>query len=95
MAIDRVFAELPEGALDEVEEERRSFWRDPRSLTWTDLLRSPRVVIVSPAGSGKTYECRECCRRLWSEGQAAFFIELAELAARPLAHLIHRIAGIR
>jgi hypothetical protein len=32
---------------------------------WDELLRSNRVLIVSEAGAGKTYECRAQQDRLW------------------------------
>lgn len=50
------------------------------SLTWNELLLSKRVLIISEAGAGKTYECREECRRLLGEGEVAFYFELAELS---------------
>lgn len=28
------------------------------ATTWDDLLKSSRVLIISEAGAGKTYECR-------------------------------------
>ena len=49
-------------------------------LNWADLLKSERVLIISQAGSGKTFECRAQQRRLWAEGEAAFMLELAVLA---------------
>ena len=36
-------------------------WRG--ATTWDDLLKSSRVLIISEAGAGKTYECRvRCCQ---------------------------------
>lgn len=55
---------------------------------WEEVLKSPRVVIVSEAGSGKTAECRQQAARLWADGQAAFFVELSELAQGKLSGLI-------
>jgi hypothetical protein len=37
---------------------------DFATLSWSDLLASPRVLIVSEAGTGKTYECQAECARL-------------------------------
>jgi hypothetical protein len=45
-------------------------------LTWDDLLVAPRVVLLSEAGSGKTMETRNVCRRLRMEDKAAFFIRI-------------------
>ncbi|WP_038972202.1 ATP-binding protein [Bradyrhizobium genomosp. III] len=47
---------------------------------WDELLKSPRVLIVSEAGVGKTHECRAQRDLLWSAGAPAFFLELATLA---------------
>jgi hypothetical protein len=44
---------------------------------WHELLQSMRILIVSEAGAGKTYECDQQQRRLWQEGEAAFFLDLA------------------
>ena len=49
-------------------------------VVWTDLLRSPRIIIISEAGSGKTYECQTQQEKVFGEGAAAFFLELSELA---------------
>jgi len=75
--LDRRFFDLTEAA-----------GRDPEfswafdgygSIDWNDLLASPRVLIVSEAGTGKTFECQAQQRRLWNEGRPAFWIELASL----------------
>lgn len=51
---------------------------------WSTLLDSERILIVSEAGMGKTYECQRQQQRLWEEGRSAFFVELATLATTPL-----------
>ena len=83
--IERTFQNIPEGKLSEADQQ--SFlvslgWS--RGTTWEDLLRSRRVLMISEAGAGKTYECRDRARRLWDEGEPAFFVELARLAAGDL-----------
>jgi hypothetical protein len=50
------------------------------AVRWDDLLKSQRVLIVSEAGAGKTYECQEQQKRLWNAGEPAFFLDLATLA---------------
>jgi hypothetical protein len=47
---------------------------------WDELLLSQRVIIVSEAGAGKTYDCQTQQARLWKAGEPAFFLELATLA---------------
>ena len=79
--IERTFRDIPKGKLYEADQ--RSFlvslgWS--RGSTWTDLLSSNRVLIVSEAGAGKTHECRERAQCLWDAGEPAFFVELSGLA---------------
>ena len=83
--IERTFQNIPEGKLSEADQQ--SFlvslgWS--RGTTWEDLLRSRRVLMISEAGAGKTYECREQAQRLRDAGEPAFFVELARLAAEDL-----------
>lgn len=55
-----------------------------KGATWEDLLRSKRVLMISEAGAGKTYECREQAKLLRDAGEPAFFVELAILASTDL-----------
>lgn len=87
--IERIFKNIPDGNIDEADQ--HSFlvnlgWS--RGTTWNNLLRSRRVLMISEAGAGKTYECRAQAQRLWDEGEPAFFVELAALAAEDLASLL-------
>ena len=50
------------------------------AIGWSELLQSPRVLIVSEAGAGKTHECRAEHAERWEAGEPAFFFELAELS---------------
>ena len=58
------------------------------STDWDELLKSPRVLLISEAGAGKTYECKSECKRRWDDGEPAFYIELAELAKTALDDLL-------
>ena len=87
--IERTFQNIPEGKLSEADQQ--SFlvslgWS--RGTTWEDLLRSRRVLLISEAGAGKTYECGEQRRRLWDAGEPAFSVELTALAAGGLRSLL-------
>lgn len=79
--IERTFKDIPDGKISDADEQSflvsLGWWRGSK---WDDLLRSKRVLIVSEAGSGKTYECRKQWKRLWDAGEPAFFVELAALA---------------
>lgn len=50
-------------------------------IGWEKLLETDRILIVSEAGAGKTYECKERKRLLWDAGEPAFYLELASLGA--------------
>ncbi|HDZ9517924.1 MULTISPECIES: NACHT domain-containing protein [Klebsiella/Raoultella group] len=89
MMIKRTFKEIPDGKIKEANQQ--SFlvglgWA--RGTTWDDLLQSKRVLIISEAGAGKTYECRTQAKRLWTAGEPAFFVELAALATEELRSLL-------
>lgn len=79
--IIRTFQEI--GSSDVDKADQRSFlvelgWR--RGQTWEELLKASRVMLISEAGAGKTYECQQQARRLYEAGEPAFFLELASLA---------------
>lgn len=48
-------------------------------LTWTDLIKEYRLVILSEAGSGKTAEIRNVAQTLREQGKPAFFLRLEHL----------------
>ena len=83
--IERTFQDIPKGKLADADQQ--SFLANlgwSRATTWEDLLRSKRVLMISEAGAGKTYECREWARRLWDAGEPSFFVELTALATGDL-----------
>jgi hypothetical protein len=49
-------------------------------LGWDDLLKRQRVVLLAEALSGKSEEFRNQQSRLQSEGKAAYFVRIEELA---------------
>jgi hypothetical protein len=79
--INRQFKDIPKGGLKDSDQQSFlvSLGRS-KALTWEKLLESQRILIISEAGAGKTYECQEMAKRLWADGEPAFFIELATLA---------------
>ena len=58
------------------------------SFGWDEVLRSQRILIVSEAGAGKTYECRAQQERLWNAGQPAFFLDLSTLATSAVLDML-------
>lgn len=87
--IQRRFFDLDDKMLADFD--RLSLWRAfgaSASCDWDELLKSPRVLLMSEAGSGKTHECKVEQKRLWQAGEPAFYFELAELAKGELDALL-------
>lgn len=78
--LDRTFHALPPHARDGDEFDLSETFHVRGDLTWTDLLKNYRTVILSEAGSGKTEEVRQTAQRLRAEGKAAFFLRLEHVA---------------
>lgn len=79
--IERTFQDIPEQQPLDIESAAMiSDLGYYRGLTWGELLKSPRVLIVSEAGAGKTHECRAQQRAKWDAGEPAFYLELSVLA---------------
>lgn len=81
MAVQRSFREISKDNVGEADQQ--SFlvslgWS--KAPEWGQLLKSKRVLIISEAGAGKTYECRAQRQRFWEAGEPAFVLELATLA---------------
>jgi hypothetical protein len=74
--LNRTFHELSEhaGKSDDVDLSQVLHIRN--HLTWDDILKNPRTVILSEAGSGKTQEIRHRASSLRAAGKAAFFLRL-------------------
>lgn len=58
---------------------------DESGVTWDELLRSQRILIVSEAGAGKTYECESKAGELFARGEPAFFLSLESVASAGVA----------
>jgi hypothetical protein len=74
--LDRAFHELSEHAGKSDDVDLSQVFAVKSNLTWDDVLRIRRAVILSEAGSGKTQEIRHAAGRLRAEGKAAFFLRL-------------------
>jgi hypothetical protein len=87
--ISRSFRDLSDKDLAEIENASLwAHWGLSHAAKWEDLLTARRVLIVSEAGAGKTYECRVCQQRLWAKGEPAFFLELATLADKEVRAML-------
>lgn len=83
--VERIFQDIPDGKLAEADSQPFLIslgWS--KGATWNELLQSKRVLLISEAGAGKTYECRTQVKRLRDKGEYAFFVELASLSSNDL-----------
>jgi hypothetical protein len=88
-SIKRSFRDLSDAEVADIERASalaRVGWTG--SFGWDELLRSKRVLIVSEAGAGKTYECQEQQAKLWNAGEPAFFLDLATLAGSSVRDML-------
>lgn len=87
--IQRSFGDISQEGFADIEQASvlaRMRWSG--AIGWDKLLESQRILIISEAGAGKTYECRTQQQTLWSRGDPAFYLELAQLAANNLRDLL-------
>lgn len=88
-SIKRSFRDLSDAEVADIEKASalaRVGWTG--SFGWDELLRSQRVLIVSEAGAGKTYECQTLQAKLWKAGEPAFFLDLATLAGSSVREML-------
>jgi hypothetical protein len=64
-----------------------SFLGQMGGLSWDDLLKENRAVVLGEPGSGKSWEMRERVRLLNNQGTFAFFVRLDQLVERELTKL--------
>jgi hypothetical protein len=80
-SIARLFSDLTDVEVSEIGKARTvTLALQQRGFGWEELLRSKRILIVSEAGAGKTFECRAQKERLWTVGEPAFFLDLANVS---------------
>nr|WP_319382364.1 hypothetical protein [uncultured Roseibium sp.] len=77
--LNRTFHELSDYASESDDVDLANVFHVGESLTWVDLIKEHRVVILSEAGSGKTEEIRNVASRLRVEGNPAFFLRLEHI----------------
>lgn len=78
--LDRTFHELSEHAGQSDDVDLSQVFHVDSKLRWVDILKQPRTVILSEAGSGKTEEIKNATIALKREGKVAFFARLEFLA---------------
>lgn len=60
------------------------------TLGWSKILENDRILLLSAAGAGKTFECQTKAKQLFAEGKAAFFFTLEGLASSDPENLLER-----
>ena len=78
--LNRTFHELSEHAGKSDDVDLSQVFHIKSNLTWDDVTKIPRTVILSEAGSGKTQEIRHLAALLRAERKAAFFLRLELIA---------------
>ena len=76
VSLDRTFHDLTISEENGDQSRLRRILSHEPALRWSDLLKEPRVILLSEAGSGKTEEIRHTSRRLRTEGRTAFFLRI-------------------
>lgn len=88
-SIERSFRDLSDTELADIEKasaRARISWT--ASFRWDELLHSQRILMVSEAGAGKTYESQAQQSKLWQAGEPAFFLDLATLAVNSVRDML-------
>jgi hypothetical protein len=89
MPIKRTFQDIPFEDINKADQQSYlSTLARIRDTGWPELLQSKRILIISEAGSGKTFECQEQQKLLWGKGEPAFFLEFSELAKCKLPEML-------
>ncbi|MBP1144484.1 hypothetical protein AB7M18_003912 [Pseudomonas viridiflava] len=79
--VDRTFRELEFDSAASDETVLTQVFGQESALRWEDLLREPRVVVLSEAGAGKTAEIQNAARRLRNAGKHAFFMRIESITS--------------
>jgi hypothetical protein len=77
--LHRTFHDLALSEEEGKESELFRLMRRGKPTQWSDLLKEPRVTLLSEAGSGKTEEIRHVCRDLRFRKKHAFFLRIEHL----------------
>lgn len=80
IALGRQFIELSTKDVEQTDIDAMISWGHPTLPTWHDLLQHHRIVLLSSAGSGKSWEIAQQCYNLRESGKNAYYIRLEDLA---------------
>lgn len=79
--LNRQFIEIGKEDIESSDIEARASWGLVATQSWPDVLAQYRVVLLSSAGAGKTWEIYSQCRKLCADGKRAYLIRLEALAS--------------
>ena len=77
--LNRQFVEINKNDVEKSGIEARIEWGLTSASSWPDLLSEHRVVILSSARTGKTWEILSQCNKLDQNGNPAFLLRLEDL----------------
>jgi hypothetical protein len=77
--LNRTFHELSKRIRETDEIDISQVYGVGEHLSWSNLLKEYRVVILSEAGSGKTFEIRNIAHALGAQGKPVFFLRLEHI----------------
>lgn len=77
--LGRQFIELSVKDVEQTDIDAMIAWGSVTLPTWPDLLQQHRVVLLSSAGTGKSWEVAHQSRTLREGGKSAFYLRLEDL----------------
>jgi hypothetical protein len=77
--LNRTFHELPKHSTESDEIEIIQAFHFGERISWRSLIKEYRLIILSEAGSGKTFEIRNVARTLREQGKSTFFLRLEHI----------------
>lgn len=78
--LNRTFHELTTDGIENDDSDIRQLLGTGEHLRWPDLIKEYRLIILSEAGSGKTYEIQNVAIMLREQGKNAFFLRLEHIS---------------
>jgi hypothetical protein len=77
--LNRTFHELPKDSCENDEIDISRVFGIGERLRWPNLIKEYRLIMLSEAGSGKTYEIHNIARTLRAQEKPAFFLRLEHI----------------
>jgi hypothetical protein len=78
--LNRTFHEITDELADNDYLDFQILLGNTKRIGWSDLIKEYRVVLLSEAGSGKTYEICNIAKTLVINGEPAFFLRLENIS---------------